>query len=97
MHFLLSDNSAKEENVWKHLIIKEPGVLWIFHETSESELTFENEMSSGSLKHFLSFIKIGCLKRDLRTEIYQEETFWTTFPLKEKTENRSDFAWEVLE
>lgn len=39
-------------------LIKEPWVLLIFHETSDSELTFENEMSLGSLKHFLNFIKI---------------------------------------
>jgi len=48
-----------------------------FHKTSDSELTFENEMSLGSLKHFFNFIKIGWLKRQhLRTEIYQEETLF---------------------
>lgn len=80
-------------------LIKEPWLFLIFHETSDSELTFENEMSLGSLKHFLNFIKIGCLKREhLRTEIYQDETlFWAKFPLEEKTEKISDFAWEVLE
>lgn len=73
--------------------------MLIFHETSDSELTFENEMCLGSLQHFLNFIQIGCVKREhLRTEIYQEETlFWTKFPLKEKTEKMSDSAWEVLE
>lgn len=70
----------------------------IFHETSDSELTFENEISLGSLKHFFSFIQIGWVKKEhLRTEIYEEEIlFWTKFPLKEKTEKISDFAWEVL-
>lgn len=62
--------------------------MLIFHETSDFELAFENEMNLGSLKYFHNFIRIGCLKKEhLRTEIYQEETlFCIKFPLKEKTE-----------
>lgn len=48
-----------------------------FHEALDSELTVENEISLGSLKLFLNFIQIGCLKRDhLRTEMYQEEALF---------------------
>lgn len=69
MNFLFSDkNSAKEENVWKHLI--NWGTLMIFHETSDSELTLENEMSLGSLKHFFNLIQMCWVKKQhFRTEI----------------------------
>lgn len=88
MNFLFSDkNSAKEENMSESTsLIKEPWVLMIFHETSDSKLTFENEMSLGSLKHFFNFIQIGWVKKEhLRTEIYEEEILlWNKFPLKRK-------------
>lgn len=58
----------------------------IFHETSDSELTFENKMSLGSLKHFFNFIQIDWVKKEhLRTAIYEEEIlFWNKIPLKRK-------------
>lgn len=37
----------------------------IFQETSDSELTFENEMSLGSLKHLFIFIRIGEWRKNI--------------------------------
>lgn len=61
-------------------------------------MTFENKMSLGSLKHFFNFIQIGWVKKEhLRTAIYEEEIIvLKQKSTKKKTENISDFAWEVL-